>query len=139
MAKRQLTQPRREWREIDFSLAIVDIVLLLVFFFLITGTLVESDELAVDLAKTEELPLDRLPRPLLVMLPGEVFVLDGDEVDRNALNVALETSFEEGSERVLHLLPDRGLPASELLRLMNDPAFADVTLKLVTLRIGGAP
>ena len=52
---------------LDFSLTTVNIVLLLIFFFLVSGSLIETEELSVDLAQTTELPLDRLPRPLLLM------------------------------------------------------------------------
>ena len=120
----------------DFSLATVNIVLLLVFFFLITGTLVEQDELAVDLARTEELPLDRLPRPLLLMKADGVWVLDGEEVTGPTLSLAVNDSFErlETTTRVLHLLPDKNLPASALIGILRRSDLADVQIRLVTLR-----
>ncbi|MEM6636309.1 MAG: biopolymer transporter ExbD [Pseudomonadota bacterium] len=120
---------------VDFSLAIVNIVLLLVFFFLITGTLVDSDELIVDLAETEQLPLDRLPRPLLVMLPGGAWSLDGNSISKADLAAALLSDDADGDGPVLHLLPDKDLPASEILSLLGDPALQDVAVKLVTLRV----
>lgn len=121
----------------DFSLATVNIVLLLVFFFLITGTLVETDELAVDLAQTEDLPLDRLPRPLLLMKPDGSWSLDGTDVDAATLSLEVNESFERlGLQtRVLHLLPDRNVPASDLIGVLRRGDLADVQIKLVTLRL----
>lgn len=125
--------------QVDFSLATVNIVLLLVFFFLITGTLVETDELAVDLAQTEDLPIDRLPRPLLLMKDAETWSLDGESVTAATLALAVEDSFErlESPSRTLHLLPDRSLAAGDLVAVLRRPDLADVEIKLVTLRLRG--
>jgi biopolymer transport protein ExbD len=127
----------RQKRDADFSLATVNIVLLLVFFFLITGTLVETDELSVDLAETQDLPLDRLPRPLLLMKPDGDWSLDGDSVSPATLTLALEDSFERlGTEaRILHLLPDRNVRAEDLVAILRRPDLAGVQIKLVTLRL----
>lgn len=131
----------RQKSKADFSLATVNIVLLLVFFFLITGTLVETDELAVDLAQTEDLPLDRLPRPLLLMKPDGTWSLDGLEVTPATLLLAVNESFERlgATERVLHLLPDRTLAADQLISVLRRSDLADVEIKLVTLRVRAEP
>ena len=65
---------------LDFSLTTVNIVLLLIFFFLVSGSLIETEELQVDLAETADLPLDRLPRPLLLLDEGNALLLDGTPV-----------------------------------------------------------
>jgi len=121
----------------DFSLATVNIVLLLVFFFLITGTLVERDEMAVDLAETRDLPLDRLPRPLLLMQAEGNWSLDGEAISPATLVSALNESLASlpGDGRVLHLLPDKHLPAADLLSVLQRGDLADVQIKLVTLRL----
>jgi len=121
----------------DFSLATVNIVLLLVFFFLITGTLVQRDEMSVDLAETKDLPLDRLPRPLLLMRADGHWSLDGTEVTAGTLLPALDADLQSlpGAARVLHLLPDRHLPAAELIAILQRPDLANVQIQLVTLRL----
>jgi len=127
----------RKKADADFSLAIVNIVLLLVFFFLITGTLVQNDELTVDLAETKDLPLDQLPRPLLLMKPDGAWVLDGEEVTPATLALAVNDRLDKlhTPNRVLHLLPDRTIPADQLVSILRRPDLADVQIKLVTLRI----
>ena len=49
----------------DISFAVVNIVLLLIFFFLVTGRLLNPIDPEIELAETSELPLDALPSPLL--------------------------------------------------------------------------
>lgn len=113
---------------LDFSLATVNIVLLLIFFFLISGSLVASEEMEVDLSETTELPLDRLPRPLLLLRPaGEEWSLDGNPVTVETLPAQVEGV-------LLHILADKRLPASELIALLQYPELDGLTLKLVTLR-----
>lgn len=126
-----IPQTRRRTKP-DFSLTTVNIVLLLVFFFLLAGTIVETEEMEVNLAVTEDLPLDRLPRPLLLMGLDGQWSLDGQAVTREGLAVVL-AQMQEGEERRLYLLSDAALPASELVALVQDPALAGVNLQLVTL------
>ena len=123
--------------QIDYSLATVNIVLLLVFFFLITGTLVESDEQAVDLAETQDLPLDRLPRPLLLMVAEDEWVLDGTPVTAETLPVAFEEAVAELNLEVpvLNLLPDKDLPAQALVSLLQRTDLNGAAIRLVTLRL----
>lgn len=126
--KRLLGTTTRKKSTLDFSLATVNIVLLLIFFFLISGSLVATDELEVDLSETADLPLDRLPRPLLLLRPdGEDWLLDGQTVTRDTLA-------EIATGDVLHILADKRLPASALIALLQDPDLDGLTLKLVTLR-----
>ncbi len=113
---------------LDFSLATVNIVLLLIFFFLISGSLVATEEMEVDLSETADLPLDKLPRPLLLLRPeGQDWRLDGTPVTPDTLA-------EAATGDLLHILADKRLPASELIALLQDPRLDGLTLKLVTLR-----
>ncbi len=116
-------------RQPDFSLAIVNIVLLLVFFFLITGSLVQQGETEVDLAETSALPLERLPRPLLLIDAAGAMALDGQGVTADGLAAALGPDRPEA----LYLLADAGLPADRLLGLTARPDLAGISLRLVTL------
>lgn len=111
----------------DTSLFIVNIVLLLILFFLATGRLMNAPPSSVDLAETSELPVESLPKPLLVV--GEQGLeLDGVPVPTEGLAQALE-----GATR-LHVLIARDRPASDLVTLLSRPEFADLELRLVTVR-----
>lgn len=124
--------PHRHSARIDVSLAIVNIVLLLIFFFLVTGQITAEDVGdQVDLPISRDLPLDQLPRPLLLITDQGEWLLDGVEVAPDLLEVALG---EMPQPVTLHLLLDRGAPADLLVAVLQNPALADRSLQLVTLR-----
>ncbi len=118
---------------LDFSLTTVNIVLLLIFFFLASGSLIETEELSVDLAQTTELPLDRLPRPLLLMDVGDKFLLDGSPITPDTLLTALTPLLNTDRPR-LHILADRDVPAGALVALIQRSDLQGIEIKLVTLR-----
>lgn len=124
--------PRRRHATIDVSLAIVNIVLLLIFFFMVTGQITTeqaTDE--VDLPISSSLPLDQLPRPLLMVTVDGQWLLDGAEVAPDLLGVALDALPQP---LTLHLLLDRGAPADLLVTVLRNPALADRSVRLVTLK-----
>lgn len=133
----QLGQPQR--RKPDFSLSTVNIVLLLVLFFLIVGAPADQAERQIDLPITRDLPLDVLPRPLLLIEQGsDALVLDGVVVSRDAL---VQTVSEGGLEQ-LYLLVSREHPAQAVLDLTADLSNAGAEIVMVTLRLSpqeGAP
>lgn len=115
----------------DFSLATVNIVLLLVLFFLVAGTIVQRDETGIDLPETTDLPLERLPRPLLRLTAAGGWVLDGTPMERAAA-VAL---LRETAPPRIHLLAARDLPADILIATLRALDPAGVPVSLVTLRL----
>ena len=131
---RTLPQPKKTI-QLDVSLAIVNIVLLLIFFFLATGQLLNPPAGDVDIAETSELPLDQLPSPVLVVVADGSWELDGQPVAPDLLEVALAPL-----ERplTLHILINREAPAASLITVMNRPELADAELRLVTLRTARA-
>jgi biopolymer transport protein ExbD len=130
MRHARLLPPKRR-KEADFSLAIVNIVLLLVFFFLITGSLVQNGETQVNLAETSELPLERLPRPLLLIDAQGKMALDGVPLVADQIVAGLGPEMPEA----LYLLADSGLAADRLMALTTRPDLAGVAMRLITLHI----
>jgi biopolymer transport protein ExbD len=130
MRKARLLPPPRR-KEADFSLAIVNIVLLLVFFFLITGSLVQSGEIEINLAETSELPLERLPRPLLLIDASGAMALDGVPLEADQIAANLGESLPEA----LYLLADGDLSADQLMALTTRPDLAGLSLRLITLHV----
>ncbi len=121
---------RRNLQSIDVAMAIVNIVLLLIFFFIAAG----QDQLntpGIDLANTADLPFERLPKPILSVDPQGQWHLDGDEITAETLPVAL-SDHPEGAD--LFLIIDRAAPASQLIGLLNLPELRPYRLRLVTLR-----
>lgn len=121
-----------EKSELDVSLAIVNIVLLLIFFFLATGRMLNPDGPELDLSQTTELPLDQLPSPILVVGQDGEWQLDGQDVARDFLSIALDSLAQPVT---LHLLIDKSAPANTMINVLNLPELADREVKLVTLHI----
>ncbi|WP_323007008.1 ExbD/TolR family protein [Pseudorhodobacter sp.] len=127
--------PSRPRRQPDFSLAIVNIVLLLVFFFLITGSLVQQGETSVNLAETSDLPLERLPRPLLLIDPQGAMALDGVPVTADQI----AATFGGARPEALYLLADGGLSADRLMALTTRADLIGISMRLITLHIRPEP
>lgn len=126
MSKTRLPLPHTP-KAIDSSLAIVNIVLLLIFFFLATGTLISSDSVEIELPETTQLPLDLLPKPLLTVDSDAAMTLDGIPMEPGTLAAALV------DYPTLHVLADRNLGAGTLLDLLAAEELVAVNVKLVTL------
>jgi biopolymer transport protein ExbD len=124
-----LNRPAR--RKPDFSLSTVNIVLLLVLFFLIVGAPADQAERRVNLPITRTLPLAPLPRPLLLVEQGTgALVLDGIVVSPESLQAAIQSG---GMERV-HLMVARDHPAQAALELSSWLRAQGSEVVLVTLR-----
>jgi biopolymer transport protein ExbD len=125
-----LPRPRKK-SEMDVSFAIVSIVFLLLFFFLLTGQMQNQTAQGMALAETSELPLDRLPSPILIVGEGGAWALDGSPVAPDLLALALQ-NLEQPV--VLHVLIGKEAPADSLLAVVTRPDLANIELRLVTLR-----
>lgn len=118
-------------QQADIALAIVNIVLLLIFFFLITGRMTSAPSFAVELSETAVLPVESLPKPILELKTDGTMWLNGEQVDEVQLANALADS------PVLHLLMDRNESASLLLDQLARPEFSHLMIRLVTVHRKG--
>lgn len=130
---RLLPSPRPPMRP-DVSLAIVNIVLLLILFFLASGAIINaSASLDIDMAETRDLPIEHLPRPVLAVALDGALVLDGVPVAPEALAGALADA------AVLHLVIDRAAPAVQVLDLLAQPGLERLDVRLVTIHRRAEP
>lgn len=122
--------PRRDTSRlrIDTSLAIVNIVLLLIFFFLVTGQEARLDTSA-QLSTTRALDPATLPSPVLEVIDAENWRLDGEAVLPEMVPAAL--AHITGP---LHLVMDRAAPGGLLVDVLGRPELAGHEIVLVTLR-----
>ena len=127
MTLRRLIPRTHARRTPDTSLAIINIVLLLIFFFLLTGRLASAPGIPVQLSETAELPIAALPKPILVWEDETRLTLDGAPIAADALDAAL------ADETQLHILIDRSESARILIDLLAKPEFAHLTISLVTI------
>lgn len=123
---------RRRTHGFDMSMAIVNVVLLLLFFFLVIGpqSPLRSD---VMLARTADLPLDRLPSPVLMIGPDGGWTLDGAAIAPELLRGSMA-----GLGDTIHVVIDRSDRAATLIALLRSPEVAGFRIRLVTQR-GAAP
>lgn len=112
---------------LDSSLTIVNIVLLLIFFFLTTGSLQNSDSIAIALPETSELALDQLPKPLLAIAADGSLTLNDEPIAPGTL---AERTLDEA---VLHILADRGSSAAQILETLADENLSAIQIRLVTV------
>ncbi|KHA53923.1 MAG: biopolymer transporter ExbD [Sulfitobacter geojensis] len=124
--RRPLPRPSDPIRP-DVSLFIVNIVLLLILFFLATGSLVSTPDEGVRISETRDLPIDQLPKPVLIVEEDGRLTLDGEELAADGLPQAMV------GHSVLHVLIDRTAPALDLLKLVNRPGMENLDIRLVTI------
>lgn len=116
----------------DFSLTIINVVFLLLLFYLATGSLIKQNELMADIPFTRDMPLERLPRPLLLAAADGTLFLDGREI---ALDAVRQTAAAAVGDRpYLNVLAERTLPAENLLAILAEVQAAGVSARLVTVR-----
>jgi biopolymer transport protein ExbD len=133
MAIRRIIPRTHQKQAPDISLAIVNIVLLLIFFFLITGRMTNAPSFAIELSETAELPVEHLPKPILIFEPGDVMSLDGEVIEPDALADAV------ADYTALNLLIDRNENAHTLLDILGKPEFDHLDIRLVTIHRSGEP
>ena len=117
---------RRVQARLDPALAVVNIVLLLIFFFLSTGQPSRSPS-DLQLAQTRQLPPGALPSPVLELRGAESWLLDDQPILPDLLPAAL--ALHDGP---LHVMIDRQAPASLLLELLRHPGLEGRDMRLVT-------
>ncbi|MCO5082349.1 MAG: biopolymer transporter ExbD [Rhizobiaceae bacterium] len=116
----------------DFSLTIINIVFLLLLFYLATGSLIKQNELTADIPFSKDMPLERLPRPLLLAAADGTLFLDGQPVSLDALKEIAPQAV--GDRAYLNILAERTLPATSLVAILAEVDAGGVAARLVTLR-----
>ena len=127
-----LPAPRRRH---DFTLTMINIVFLLLLFFLTTGSLTNREEAQSAIPVTRNLPLERLPRPLLLLQADGSLVLDGlpvaDDSVADAASRAVEATGR--ADTLLSLLAPPDMPAGPLLSLAQKMRINGLAVQIVTL------
>ena len=126
-SNRRILPLKTRHMQADTSLAIVNIVLLMLFFFLATGSLMNSPSYGVALSETAELPIEQLPRPVLIIGPNGALSLDEVPIASDLLATAVKDM------TLLHILIAREAPAQDLLDLLARPGLEHLDIRLVTI------
>ena len=129
--RRQILPPKKEPTRPDVSFAIVNIVLLMILFFLATGALVNTPDQGVQISETRDLEIDQLPPPVLIIREDRSLELDGLPVAADELGPALSDKTQ------LHVLIDKSAPALDLLDVLAVPGLERLDIRLVTVHRKG--
>lgn len=129
---RRILPPQTRRTRLDASLAIVNIVLLLIFFFLATGSIINSPDFGVRLSETTELPIDMLPQPILIVGEDGSFSLNGEPVDPVDLAARLI------DDPILHLMMPKDASANDLLDILSREDLFATEIRLVTIHTTAA-
>ncbi len=120
----------------DFSLAIINVVFLLLFFFILTGSVVQRSEMEVRPPFTQKLPLARLPRPLIVISQDNQLFLDGLAITPDELRRKIDESLRvnDGKYQELNILADGVLSAKTFLKTVDALRSTGLPIRIVTVR-----
>lgn len=129
----RLPPPARTRPRLDFALSTINLVFLLLLFYLVTGSLVQPEEIDADAPLTRDLPLDRLPRPLLLVAASGLF-LDGNPVaPATLIESARRAVAASPRSPFLNILAERSVSAAGLLDIVGDIQAQGIEIRLVTL------
>lgn len=123
---------RRVRQKPEPTIALINIVFLMLVFFLVAGTLASPLDSDLKLVKTQDLAQSAPPDALVVHQNGAV-TYKGEAVQNLASFVSGKEDAE--GELTIRLVPDQNLPALELLNIAKDLRVAGAEqLVLVTQR-----
>ncbi len=129
--------PRNKTPAADFSLAIINVIFLLLFFFILTGSVVQRKEMVIAPPFTKNLPLERLPRPLIAISAENTLFLDGIEISLKELLSGLGNK-EDNKDIVfseLNILAEGTLAAKAFLKTVDALRKSGLPIRIVTIRV----
>jgi biopolymer transport protein ExbD len=128
MSLRKQTQRAQQ----EPTLALINIVFLMLIFFLIAGTVAPSLDTRVTLVETESMQATPPPDAIVVLADGTL-LLRGEEISETTLSSAPDGAFQ--GLAYIQLVPDAELPAKDLIRIAATLRAAGHTdLRIVTQR-----
>ncbi|MFT6088513.1 ExbD/TolR family protein [Sulfitobacter sp.] len=108
MRKFAKTKPQREP-----TIALINIVFLMLVFFMVAGTLAQPLDPSLTLVETRELEGQAPPNALVVYPDGRISFQGQDQADA----ASFVASLSEEDRETVRLVPDRALPAAALVTL----------------------
>ncbi len=126
----------KQRRQHDFTLTMINIVFLLLLFFLTTGSLTNGNEAQSTVPVTQDLPLERLPRPLLLLQADGSLFLDGRAIGGDGLVAAARTAVAATgkADTAVNLLAQPDMPAAPFLAVSETLRSVGIPVRIVTVR-----
>ncbi|MEM0898719.1 MAG: biopolymer transporter ExbD [Pseudomonadota bacterium] len=114
------------------TIALINIVFLMLIFFLVAAQVAPPLEQGLDLVETSDLDGREPPDSMVILADGTLKFRGADVTPAQYVTVMQE---ETGELAALRLVPDRELPAVKLIEIGNELRAAGVeTIRLVTER-----
>src|SRR4051794_17095652 len=123
----------RKQEKLDFPFAIINIVLLLLFFFIVTGSIVGKNETAVAPPLTSRLATERLPRPLLVIDKAGLLYLDEIATSLPDAISRMKPGNAASPARTLNVIAEHSFSAERFLDVLDSLRRAGVPVRIITL------
>jgi biopolymer transport protein ExbD len=111
MRKFAKAKPQREP-----TIALINIVFLMLVFFMVAGTLAQPLDPSLTLVETRELEGQAPPNALVVYPDGRIAFEGNDQADA----ATFVASLSEEDRETVRLVPDRALPAAALVNLTRE-------------------
>ena len=122
--------PLRQRPRLDFALPTINVIFLLILYFVAAGSLVDPNEATVLPPEADAAIEARLPRPLLALTSEGGMRLNGAEVAPEALVEAAQAT----EAATMTILVAANYPAQQLAGVIATLADAGLGVQLVTLR-----
>ncbi|MEM0986603.1 MAG: biopolymer transporter ExbD [Pseudomonadota bacterium] len=106
--------PRRPSSKREPVISLINIVFLILIFFMVTGTLTGQNTSGISFVQTADLECCTDPNALALTADGQVIGETGAPVDIKGHIAGLD-----GDAPTIRLLPDQSLPASDLLETVS--------------------
>ncbi len=128
-------KPPKAREKLEFALPTINVIFLLMLYFLVAGTIVQEGELAVPPPLTTKASTERLPRPLLVINEDGSYLLDGEPVASvDVVSAAMEAvANPTTSSGYLNVLAPAGMAAQPFLDVLSSFSAASVPVRVVTV------
>lgn len=132
----QLKAPSPRQDSEENVLPLINIVFLLLIFFMLAGTIKAPDLFPVQLPESNaEQTADKAPPQLLISATGE-FAIDQEILDPSEVAAAIQAKLAADNSSMLIIKADMSTPATTLLKVVNDLSdIDDLRLTLLADRI----
>ena len=131
----ELSQPRERRRGQDNILPLINIVFLLLIFFLMAGTLSNSPEVSLQPPATQEAENDKLPHRALYVTKDGLFFSKSKEVTHSLLDVILTEMKASLDKRPFYIIADKESNATQIIEIAKLAKKIGIEkVKLLTLK-----
>ncbi len=131
----ELSQPQERRRGQDNILPLINIVFLLLIFFLMAGTLSKSPEISLKPPRTAEAEADKLPQRALYVTKEGIFLSQSLQISLSELEDRLLEMQRSLNGQPLYIIADKESNATHLIQIANQAKKIGIEkVKLLTLR-----